>query len=288
MPVITKPSQVQKNQSATIQLSKSELAALPLVSSSVYFSDQSNWNKIILFYLSDNGNQLIRVTMRADQATPSGIFKTSAKARNLFQIQRIVIEDFDGGYLNIPRSALVTSEFDISFQAPVDPDPVDPDPVDPDPIDPTLRISRDPDFVQNTSVLQVIPLVEVPVFSGVYSIYPVAQAFSLTSIQLPFITNSASTETLLNAQVRILSAQGFLIGSASSDISISRSPSVQLAQSYQTFNFPNPVLISDATLTVQLIFTNVSNGGIDVPCFLEDVNGTPTKVKAIKVFGNIV
>lgn len=114
MAIITKPS-IYKGQSATFTLSKSELLQHPAVVADSYFSDSANWYRVNAVYKSSPGSQYEIVEFDASLATPVGSFLVSSQARDLFQIQKLVILDFDGGFLEIPRSDLVSSQFDISF-----------------------------------------------------------------------------------------------------------------------------------------------------------------------------
>lgn len=113
MPIITKPSDIDKNVSATFSLDKSALAAHPTVTADSYFSDSSNWSKVILFYTSNPGNQKEIVEFDATLASPTANFLVSNKALDIFEINQILIKDFDNGYLLIPRSALTVAEFDV-------------------------------------------------------------------------------------------------------------------------------------------------------------------------------
>lgn len=114
MPILTK-SAVVKNVPTPFTLTKSLLAALPLVSSDPYFSVQLNWNKIVLVYKSSIGEQKSIVIFEASQEVPSGDFFISSKARDFFNVERIDIYDFDNDRISIPRSALNAIEFDIDM-----------------------------------------------------------------------------------------------------------------------------------------------------------------------------
>lgn len=114
MAIITKPS-IYKGQSATFTLSKSELLQHSMVVADSYFSDSGNWYRVNAVYKSSPGSQYEIVEFDASLSIPTGSFLVSSQARDLFQIQKLVILDFDGGFLEIPRSELVSSQFDISF-----------------------------------------------------------------------------------------------------------------------------------------------------------------------------
>lgn len=115
MPIITKPAQIQKNVSTSITLNKSTLASNSVVASDAYFSDSSNWNQVIINYQSPVGNQKESLVFDASLSSPTASFLVSLKARDTFEVQDIVITDFDKGFLKIERADLVTADFDISF-----------------------------------------------------------------------------------------------------------------------------------------------------------------------------
>lgn len=113
MSIITKPSTIEKNSAASISLNKSDLALISSVVADSYFSDQNNWKNVIVYYRSSVGNQKEILKFDATLASPSTSFLVSDKARDIFEVQKIIIQDFDGGSIVIPRSELTTAEFDI-------------------------------------------------------------------------------------------------------------------------------------------------------------------------------
>lgn len=120
MTIITKPAGgVLKGLPATFTLNKSQVLALSIVSNDDYFSDSSNWKKIILKYESSEGKQQELVRFDATLASPTGFFLVSEQARDLFEIKSLKIVDFDGDVLVVPRSSLVAAEFDVDFGEPV-------------------------------------------------------------------------------------------------------------------------------------------------------------------------
>jgi hypothetical protein len=120
MSILTKPS-FTKGVASSVSLSKSELSALSVVSSDSYFSNQVNWAEILVFYKSTVGKQLKVLKFDPSQSSPSTSVLFSVKARNNFELQKIIIMDYDSGTLSISRSDLtaaginVASVFDISF-----------------------------------------------------------------------------------------------------------------------------------------------------------------------------
>jgi len=57
MPIITKPSTIDKNSPAEISLDKAALAAVSSVVADDYFSDSDNWKEVLIYYRSSTGNQ---------------------------------------------------------------------------------------------------------------------------------------------------------------------------------------------------------------------------------------
>lgn len=114
MSILTKPN-VSKGVSAQFSLNKSELLQHPLVENDAYFSDSLNWYRVNIVYKSSEGSQYEIVEFDASQSVPVGSFLVSDKARDEFQVIKIKILDFDGGFLEIPRSQLNSEDFDISL-----------------------------------------------------------------------------------------------------------------------------------------------------------------------------
>lgn len=114
MSILTKPS-VSKGVPAQFSLNKANLLLHPMVQASSYFSDQTNWYRVNIIYKSSVGTQYEIVEFDASQESPTGTFLVSERARDIFQVQRLQIVDFDGGFLEIPRSDLNFIDFDIDM-----------------------------------------------------------------------------------------------------------------------------------------------------------------------------
>ena len=114
MTILSKPA-ITRGTPAVFTLNKADLAALPGVVADAYYSDMSNWCKVIMFFKSATGRQIKPVEFDATQTTPTGKFVTTLKSRDDFQIQRIMIIDFDGDTFIVPRSDLIISDFDIAL-----------------------------------------------------------------------------------------------------------------------------------------------------------------------------
>jgi hypothetical protein len=115
MSIITKPNNIQKGVTATLTLSKSALAQLPMVAADAYFQDMQNWFRVSVIYKSSTGRQYETVEFDAQQQTPTGNFLVSGRALDQFQVLSVEIIDFDGGILRIPRAVLNTGDFDIQL-----------------------------------------------------------------------------------------------------------------------------------------------------------------------------
>lgn len=112
MSIITKPLSIQKNVAATISLSKSELAS---EIADVYYADSTNWKEVIIHYKSSTGNQRKILKFDATQSSPQSTFLASLKSKDIFQVQKIVIVDFDNGSITVPRSQLTVADFDVTL-----------------------------------------------------------------------------------------------------------------------------------------------------------------------------
>jgi hypothetical protein len=115
MPILTKNETPAKGQKAEFELDKSALAAIV---SDLYFQDSANWKSVEMIFKSNPGKQRRVVKFDASQATPLASFFTSIKARDVFQIEKIVINDFDNGSFTVLRSELTVAEFDIDMGGP--------------------------------------------------------------------------------------------------------------------------------------------------------------------------
>lgn len=115
MALLTIPSQpLAKATTHTISLNKTDLFALSGVTADAYFAVQANVSRCIMEYNSDPGNQKEILTFDLTQASPSASFLVSARARSSFLLERIVLEDYDGGTL-ILTGAQIPSGFNITI-----------------------------------------------------------------------------------------------------------------------------------------------------------------------------
>ena len=117
MSIITKAGAPVKGSPTEFTLNKSDLALVSSVAADVYFSDLTNWKNVIVYYGSSVGNQKQILNFNAAETSPSFNFLVSSRARDIFEVQKIIIQDFDGGCIIVPRSELNTSEFDVDMSA---------------------------------------------------------------------------------------------------------------------------------------------------------------------------
>lgn len=115
MAIISKPSVINKGVPAVFTLFKTNLINNHIVAASSRFSDVNNWKEVYINYKSSVGNQRVLVNFDIDDNFQTGIFSVSAKARNSFIVESLVIVDLDGEVLKIDRSDLNTSHFDIDL-----------------------------------------------------------------------------------------------------------------------------------------------------------------------------
>jgi hypothetical protein len=114
MNIITKPL-VEKGVQAQFTLNRTMLSSHPLIQSDLYFQNTDNWYRVNVIYKSSPGSQYEIVEFDATLNSPIGKFLVSEKARDLFQVEKVVILDFDGGYLEIPRGELEVVDWDIEL-----------------------------------------------------------------------------------------------------------------------------------------------------------------------------
>lgn len=115
MALLTLPT-INKGTAATVSLSKSELFAIPQISADAYFSVQANVKFAYAIFKSTEGGQAEVLRFDLSQASPSASFLVSEKSRNTFNLEEIVLEDFDGGKLTVKR-AYLPANLDVTLGA---------------------------------------------------------------------------------------------------------------------------------------------------------------------------
>jgi hypothetical protein len=115
MPILTKAVTPVKGSSTLFTLDKAALAAVTSVAADAYYSNSARWKSVNLIYKSSTGSQREVVKFDATLSSPTSKFLVSARAKDIFQIQKIVIKDFDGGTFEVLSSELTTTEFDVDM-----------------------------------------------------------------------------------------------------------------------------------------------------------------------------
>jgi hypothetical protein len=110
---------ITKGSPALFTLNKNDLALNSLVTSSVHFSNQANWSLVMINYKSTIHDQPKNLIFDASLSSPTAYFQTSTSADDVFEVQKVIIQDKDGGLLVIPRSLLTTAEaeFDVDINS---------------------------------------------------------------------------------------------------------------------------------------------------------------------------
>lgn len=105
---------IEKGSSASINLNKSALFNLAPVVADSWFSNATNVKRCVVEYNSVVGNQSKQLIFDLSQTSPIDSIYFSPRARDEFRLERVILEDFQGGVLIIERSSL-SSSLDISF-----------------------------------------------------------------------------------------------------------------------------------------------------------------------------
>jgi hypothetical protein len=101
---------IEKGQDNVITLNKTLLNNL---FSDAYFDDANNWKSIIVIYKTPEG-QVNDMIFDAALGSPVGNFNPTDKSIDAtWEVQAILIQDFDNGSLRLNRGDLTTADFDI-------------------------------------------------------------------------------------------------------------------------------------------------------------------------------
>lgn len=109
MSIVTKPISIVKGIPANITLNPVELEEHTAITDGFY-SSQSNWEKVVIFYRSSIGNQKKTLVFDVENENFTGIFRSSVRARSIFYAQTIFLHDYDGAYFAIKRESLTVGE----------------------------------------------------------------------------------------------------------------------------------------------------------------------------------
>jgi hypothetical protein len=114
MSLVSFLEQPSKNNSVSLTLDKATLEGLSQVSSDPYWSVDANVSRVIVHYLSTEGNQRKILTFNYQQETPSTTVDFSGSARDVFEINMLVLVDNDNGIMVLSRDML-DPQIDLSL-----------------------------------------------------------------------------------------------------------------------------------------------------------------------------
>lgn len=105
--MITIPNSLLKNQVLTFYLDKTALFSAV---SDEYFSIEANVKKVVFVYKSEEGHQRKRIEFLIEDSVPSDSVTFSLKAKNVFELEQIVLIDYDGGTHVLPSTTVSVSQ----------------------------------------------------------------------------------------------------------------------------------------------------------------------------------
>jgi hypothetical protein len=105
---------LQKGVVATVTLDKTTLFGLSGVLADDWFSSQTNVKSVRIMYKSTQGNQKKAFTFNLAEATPSCQILFSIKARSSFEVEKIVLIDYEKDILSL-EGAQIPSGLNITF-----------------------------------------------------------------------------------------------------------------------------------------------------------------------------
>lgn len=112
-----------KGTAGTVTLNKAELLALAPVAADEFFSDGENIQLVIAEWNSNPGSQREVAIFKFSDATPSHQFLVSESGQDAFELEQLILVDFDNGELRLDRAALDSAisggvaQFDVDFTA---------------------------------------------------------------------------------------------------------------------------------------------------------------------------
>lgn len=130
MPVINIPSQgVKRGEASILTLNKSALFALPVVVSDSWFSDQMNINYCIAEFRAAGSTQKKRVAFSISASVPSARLYISAKAKDSWALNRLILVDYDADTFTVLRDQVTLADandftLDAEPQTPYPDEPV--------------------------------------------------------------------------------------------------------------------------------------------------------------------
>lgn len=255
MSIITKSS-ITKGTPAQFTLNKSNLLQHPMVQADSYFSNSLNWYRVNLVYKSSVGSQYEIVEFDASQSTPVGTFLVSEKARDVFEIQKVQVLDFDGGFLEIPRSSLNSASFDINMVV----------------VPPTILAGA---YIGTPMLIQNKTSASQPVDTSEGQDFVVNSSISVSSVKVLLAKNgnSAQTQNIGGTLKMILKASSYsgsgteVESTTTFDLSNLKLGSVVISNIQDNileFTFATPILLPSGTNSIKFKITNFSGSGSTV------------------------
>lgn len=114
--ILNKPANIDKGQDNFITLDRDALLADIIANKDSYFHQLSRWTQVLITYESDSGNQLNHLEFNPqDGAFPVANFNPSSTARNVWEVQMVMVRDLDNGEVIYCREELDTADFDITI-----------------------------------------------------------------------------------------------------------------------------------------------------------------------------
>lgn len=116
MPTLLTRPPIAKGTQVTCTLIRAGLLTVQSVSTDAYFSNVANWKDITINYRGIGNNQVKTLRFDGRISTSSAVLRISLKAKAGFQVESIIIVDFDEGRRVIRReelSQVILGEVDI-------------------------------------------------------------------------------------------------------------------------------------------------------------------------------
>lgn len=98
---------------------KATMIAHEDVTLDAYYSDPTNWKRVLVYYKSDTNTQTnVAIFTDFTGTDPETTMSPTTKSVGDFDVTKVIIEDFDRGAFVLTTSQLVTSEFGFNFESP--------------------------------------------------------------------------------------------------------------------------------------------------------------------------
>lgn len=98
-----------KGASTTVTLDKTVVEGFSQVDGDAYWTDSANIKNVFVQYKSTAGSQIKVLLFDFSVASPTAVLSFSARARDAFQIIKLIVKDFDDGEIILSRSQLLAN-----------------------------------------------------------------------------------------------------------------------------------------------------------------------------------